>query len=271
MAEIKWIKLDTGIFEDEKIKIILSMPEGRTMIVVWLKILCLAGRINNSGVLMVNKTIPYTVEMLSAVFGEDEKIMRMAIDTFERLGMIESCNGTIFLPNWEKHQSEDALEKIRNDTRARVAKHRQAQRLLAAEGDECNVTVTLQKRESNSEVTQQTKSKTKNKNKTIESGANARARPILDDVVAYCKERGNQVDAQRWFDYYSANGWRVGKNPMKDWKAAVRTWEKNGYSTPGRPSKEVGAHRYDQRQYTESQLDTGVNDLVAEALRARNG
>lgn len=96
-------------------------------------------------------------------------------------------------------------------------------------------------------------------------------KPTLEEVRAYCRERGNQVDAQRWYDYYSSNGWKVGKNPMKDWKAAVRTWEKNGYSTPGRPSKEVGAHRYDQRTYTESQLDTGVNDLVAEALRARNG
>lgn len=106
---------------------------------------------------------------------------------------------------------------------------------------------------------------------SVDEGAKAPARPTLDDVSAYCKERKNEVDAQRWFDYYSSNGWKVGKNTMKDWKASVRTWEKNGYNTPGRPSKEVGAHRYDQRTYTESQLDTGVNDLVAEALRARNG
>ena len=52
-------------------------------------------------------------------------------------------------------------------------------------------------------------------------------RPTIQDVKAYCIERGNNVDPQRWYDYYSANGWKVGKNSMKDWKAAVRTWERN--------------------------------------------
>ena len=56
-------------------------------------------------------------------------------------------------------------------------------------------------------------------------------KPSLEEVQAYCQERGNGVDAQRWFDYYESNGWRVGKNPMKDWKATVRTWERNGYDT----------------------------------------
>lgn len=51
--------------------------------------------------------------------------------------------------------------------------------------------------------------------------------PSLDEVKAYCAERGNRVDPQRWMDYYQSNGWRVGKNPMKDWRAAVRSWERN--------------------------------------------
>lgn len=60
-------------------------------------------------------------------------------------------------------------------------------------------------------------------------------KPTLEEVQAYCQERNNNVDAQKWYDYYSANGWRVGKNPMKDWKAAIRTWERgdnNGKRTP---------------------------------------
>ena len=51
--------------------------------------------------------------------------------------------------------------------------------------------------------------------------------PTLEDVKAYCKERGNRVDPERFIDYYTSNGWKVGKNPMKDWKAAVRTWERS--------------------------------------------
>lgn len=57
-------------------------------------------------------------------------------------------------------------------------------------------------------------------------------RPVLEDVIAYCLGRENVVDPRKWFDYYESNGWRVGRNPMKDWKAAVRTWEKNGFSSP---------------------------------------
>ena len=55
--------------------------------------------------------------------------------------------------------------------------------------------------------------------------------PTLEEVTAYCIERGNNVDAQHFIDYYTSNGWLVGKNKMKDWKAAVRTWERNGYSS----------------------------------------
>lgn len=52
-------------------------------------------------------------------------------------------------------------------------------------------------------------------------------KPTLEDVTAYCTERGKGVDPQKWYDHYTANGWMVGKNPMKDWKAAVRTWERS--------------------------------------------
>lgn len=58
--------------------------------------------------------------------------------------------------------------------------------------------------------------------------------PSVDIVRAYCLERQNNVDAERFIDYYTANGWLVGKNKMKDWRAAVRTWERNGFSTAGK-------------------------------------
>lgn len=62
--------------------------------------------------------------------------------------------------------------------------------------------------------------------------------PTLEEVQAYCKERRNSVDAEKFIDYYTSNGWCVGKNKMKDWKAAVRTWERNGYCS----NKNVGAN-----------------------------
>ncbi len=88
MGDIKWIKLDVGIFEDEKIRLILTMPKGETLLLIWLKLLCLAGRVNNSGVLMVNKSIPYTVKMLSAVLKETSGMIKLAINTFVKLSVI---------------------------------------------------------------------------------------------------------------------------------------------------------------------------------------
>ncbi|WP_424766271.1 DUF4373 domain-containing protein [Paenibacillus sp. sgz302251] len=62
--------------------------------------------------------------------------------------------------------------------------------------------------------------------------------PLLEEVTAYCKERGKGVDPERWFDHYTANGWMVGKTKMKDWKAAVRTWEKNAKQYPAVQTKQ---------------------------------
>ena len=65
-------------------------------------------------------------------------------------------------------------------------------------------------------------------------------KPTIQEIEEYCQSRGNTVNAQRFFDYYESNGWKVGKNPMKDWKAAVRTWEgKEGAKANGKHSGSV--------------------------------
>lgn len=72
------------------------------------------------------------------------------------------------------------------------------------------------------------------------------AKPIIDDIIDYCSERNNMVDPQKFFDYYSSNGWKVGKNPMKDWKAAVRTWEKNTTTTQTKSKVEQSLDTWQQ-------------------------
>ena len=74
----------------------------------------------------------------------------------------------------------------------------------------------------------------KRKENTIKDSRNNTI-PSLQEVIDYCKERNNFVDPNKWFDFYSANGWKVGKNPMKDWRACVRNWERN--TTPSIPQK----------------------------------
>lgn len=87
--------------------------------------------------------------------------------------------------------------------------------------------------------------------------------PTVEDVSAYCKERGNNVNPERFVDFYASKGWKVGQNPMKDWKACVRTWEQRDKSPVQMPTKTVMANQYTQRQYDEDELEErlGVNDI----------
>lgn len=141
-SAIKWIKIVTDIFDDEKILLIESLPEADTIIVVWFKLLTLAGKQNYSGVLMMNDRIHYTDEMLATLFRRPLNTVRAALQTFEQFGMIEIINNAITIPNWEKHQSVESMEKAREQARKRVARYREKQKQLANSNVTCNVTVT---------------------------------------------------------------------------------------------------------------------------------
>lgn len=90
--------------------------------------------------------------------------------------------------------------------------------------------------------------------------------PTAEEVAAYCRERENKVDAERFVDFYASKGWRVGNQPMKDWKAAVRTWEREKAA----PRKTVTAQQYTQREYSEADLIAVSGDLIAEARKRRD-
>lgn len=141
MADVKWIKIVTDIFDDEKMLLIESMPEADGIIVIWFKLLCMAGKQNNSGVFMLNDKIAYTDEMLATVFRRPLNTVRLALKTFETYGMIEIVDNVVTIPNWEKHQSLDKLEQAKEKNRKRVAAHRERQKLLAQSNDYSNVTV----------------------------------------------------------------------------------------------------------------------------------
>ncbi len=143
MAEIKWIKITTSIFDDEAIKVIEQMPEGDAILVIWFKLLVQAGIINDSGLVYFKKDIPYTEDMLAVVFHKPVTLIRLALTTFEKFGMIEiSDNRTILIRNWEKHQNIETLDIIREQTRKRVKKYREKQKLLLSNSN-CNVTPAL--------------------------------------------------------------------------------------------------------------------------------
>lgn len=131
MAEVKWIKIVTDIFDDDKILLIESMPEADAIIVIWFKLLCLAGKQNNSGVFLLNGHIAYTDEMFATIFRRPLNTVRLALKTFEQFGMIEIINDTVTIPNWGKHQNLDKIEAKNEYMRTYMRDYREKQKQLS--------------------------------------------------------------------------------------------------------------------------------------------
>ena len=135
MAEVKWIKLHTAMFDNSKIKYIRTLPEGNNMVLIWVMLLSKAGKCNASGFIFLTENIPYTPQMLAAEFGYDSYLIELALGTFAKLNMIQLEDHIIKIAGWEEHQNIDGLDRIREQTRKRVAKYRENQKQLP-----CNVT-----------------------------------------------------------------------------------------------------------------------------------
>lgn len=129
MSDVKWIKISTGIFDDEKIRYIEQLPECDSILTIWVKLLVLAGMKNSGGEIYFNDEMPYTEEMLAAIFHRKVNTVRLALETFSKLRMIElSADRTIVICNWGKHQNLDGLDRIRElaKERQRARRNRQA-------------------------------------------------------------------------------------------------------------------------------------------------
>lgn len=150
------------MFDDEKIKLIRTMPEGDSIIIIWVQVLCLAGKINDHGAVYMGQNLAYSDEMLSTILGHPLNTMRIALQTLEQFEMIEvTDDGKIDVINWEKHQSTDKMAKIREQNRLRKRKYdlRQKVRRLGIDPDDKRVPediealedfiVTMEERKSN--------------------------------------------------------------------------------------------------------------------------
>lgn len=138
MAEVKWIKIVTDVFDDEKILMIETMPEADTIIVIWFKLLCLAGKQNNSGVFQMGQ-MPYTDEMFATIFRRPLNTVRLALKTFEQFGMIEIIHNTVTIPNWGKHQNIDQIEAKNAYMKQYMREYRKKQALISSGNDGCKV------------------------------------------------------------------------------------------------------------------------------------
>jgi predicted phage replisome organizer len=131
MSDVHWIKLKTEMFDDERIKLIESMPEADTILIIWVKLLIQAGRTNANGYIFLNENVPFTAEMLATLFGRPLTIVRLALNTLSQFGMITiDESGSILIENWLKHQNIDGLDKVREQGRIRQVNFRERQKLL---------------------------------------------------------------------------------------------------------------------------------------------
>lgn len=233
MADVKWIKIVTDIFDDEKIMLIESLPEADSIIVIWFKLLCLAGKQNNSGVFQINGRIPYTEEMFATIFRRKLNTVRLALTTFEQYGMIEIINNTVTIPNWGKHQSIERIEARREYQRNYQRQYYAKQKALAEgkkskrldKGLDNGLDNGLDKGLDKQNLNGLDKNRLDKKREEDNSLRKRFTPPTIDELRAYAKEKGyTRFNADSFEAYYASKGWMVGKSPMKDWKAAVRGW-----------------------------------------------
>lgn len=135
MFEVKWIKIMSNVFDNQKIRLLEAMPEGDTLIVIWFKLLMMAAKTNDCGLIYITPDLPYTDEMLAAYLGKKQLVVKLALDTFMKFGMIDMVDDIVHVCNWDKYQSLSD-EKQKEKQRLRTQKCRERKKLLEKENSD---------------------------------------------------------------------------------------------------------------------------------------
>ena len=130
MNDVKWIKITTDMFDNRKIKHIRKLPDGNSIVLVWVMLLTLAGRCNAGGMIMLTEKIPYTEKMLADELGFEETTITLALKAFEEFDMVSRESGCVYVLGWEEHQNLEGLNKMREDARLRKQRQRERQKLI---------------------------------------------------------------------------------------------------------------------------------------------
>lgn len=221
-----WLKLKSDFFTSRAMKKLRKIAGGDTYTVIYLKLQLLS--LKDEGLLYYEGVEPTFYEEMALALDEDEENVRATLLFLENMGLIIQKSDHEYMltevPYLIGGESESA-ERVRR-FRDKKALHCNGEVTPSnALVTNCNteIEIDIEKDIEKDIEIEKNESKTKRKRFTP---------PTLEEVQAYCIERNNNVDPQRFIDYYTSNGWQVGKNKMKDWRAAVRTWERNGYSKP---------------------------------------
>ncbi|MGF3113710.1 phage replisome organizer N-terminal domain-containing protein [Facklamia sp. P9177] len=216
MADIKWIKLSVNMFDDEKIKLIRTMPEGDSISMIWIQMLCLAGKINDGGMIYMGQNLAYSDEMLATILGHPINIMRAALNTLEQFSMIEiNDDGMIDIVNWEKHQSTDKMAIVRKQNRDRKRKYdlRKKLRELGYDPDSSEVPTKLDELEEYVD----------NVSVTLRNALEVRSKK-LEDRSKKIEVRNNNNDLQSIVNFYQENIGQASSfviDSLRDWSEMI--------------------------------------------------
>ena len=238
-----YLRLKDNFFDSDELKILESMKDGYLYSNILLKLYLRS--LKNDGKLVVNDRIPYNAEMLASVTGHQVGTIKQALSMFKELGLIEILeNGAIYMLDIQNFIGKGSTEADRQRLYdRRISEERKQKKLTQSrnleeilEKSTPEIEIELEKDiEIEKEIHSSAKSTT-TKRKRFE-------KPTLSEIKEYCIERNNNVDAQHFYDYYESNGWKVGKNSMKNWQAAVRTWEKNSYTNTTKQQKKTNTEQ----------------------------
>lgn len=247
-----WIKLRTGFFDEDEIDWLLSQENGCQYVVLY-QMLCLkTANSNGSFSTKVGEIIvPYDVGKIvrdTKYFDYDTVVV--ALELYKKLGLVyEDSNGSLVISNFtqmvgSESASKDALKKreYRNRLKERSVDNK-VDNIEDNKVDKKGTNCPTEIRDKRLEIRDKSIDKRDKEKKEKESSKSNRfAPPSVDDVRAYCLERGNNIDPDKFVDYYTGNGWMVGRNKMKDWKATVRSWERNDFNSGKKEQKKYGAN-----------------------------
>lgn len=285
MADVKWIKLAVDMFDNRKIRQIETLPDGDGIIVIWVKLLCLAGITNDGGLVYFTRDIPYTEQMLANYFQRPIALVQMALRVFQQFGMIDLVDDIIMVSGWEKYQSLDRLERIQAQNRERQRRFKEQKRKDALPVTEDNASdkeedidrdIEYKAQASTSQegkTPKSSKPKSEIKHKYGEYGWVQ----LSDEQYGSLLRDLGQVELDRCISYIDESAQSSGnKNRWKDWNLVIRRCHREGwglrrqsYGQAQAPKQQAGGNPFAdmlRQMHQEDQPDViGIYDYGEES------
>lgn len=257
MADIKWIKITTDMFDNRKIKHLRKLPEGNNIVLIWVMLLTMAGRCNSGGLIFLTENIPYTPKMLADELDFEENTVLLALQALEQFNMIVTDGNFFTIAGWEEYQNVAGLDKIREQTRKRVAAHREKQKLLSdvtLHVTQCNATDIDKDKEIEGDI---------EKDKEIDikkSSATASAKPLRHKYGQYQNVLLSDEDMEKLKSEFPED-WEQRIERLSEYIASKGAKYKNHLATIrawARKEEKPNAERVRRNERTDATYERGV-------------